>query len=60
MLNQDDVTVKKALEMLQDGKTGVNLVPPKESGSEMTGNKFNLYKTHDNSKIWRNQIFAER
>ena len=32
MLNQDDVTVKKALEMLQEGKSGVNLVPSKENG----------------------------
>lgn len=60
MLNQEDVTVKKALDMMKDGKTGVSLVPPKDTGSEVTGNKFNLYKTHDNSKIWKNQTFAER
>ncbi len=60
MLNQDDVTVKKALEMLKDGKSAVSLVPAKETGSELINEKFNLYKTHDNSKIWRNQKFAER
>ncbi|MBD5263582.1 MAG: S41 family peptidase [Bacteroides sp.] len=60
MLNQDDVTVKKALEMLKDGKSGVNLVAPKETGSDAEASKFNLYKTHDNSEIWKNQKFAER
>lgn len=60
MLNQEDVTVKKALDLMKDGKTGVSLAPPKENDSEIIGNKFNLYKTHDNSKIWKNQTFAER
>ncbi len=60
MLNQEDVTVKKALEMLQEGKSAVSLIPPKDGGSDLTNEKFNLFKTHDNSKIWRNQTFAER
>ncbi len=60
MLNQDDVTVQKALEMLKEGKSSVNLVPPKDVGSDMINEKFNLYKTHDNSKIWRNQKYAGR
>lgn len=60
MLNQDDATVKKAMEMLKDGNAGVNLVPVKDAGSEITGQKFNLYKTHDNSKLWKNQKYAER
>ncbi len=46
--------------MLKDGKSAVSLVPAKETGSELINEKFNLYKTHDNSKIWRNQKFAER
>ncbi len=60
MLNQEDVTVKKAIDMLKDGKTGVNLVPIKDAGSEITDKKFNLYKTHENSELWRNQKFAGR
>ncbi|MDE6548249.1 MAG: S41 family peptidase [Muribaculaceae bacterium] len=60
MLNQDDVTVKKAIEMLKDGKNGVNLVPMNDADSEVIGDKFNLYKTHDNSKLWKNQKFAEK
>ena len=60
MLNQEDVTVKKALELLKDGKNGVNLVPMSDAGSEIIGDKFNLYKTHDNSKLWKNQKFAEK
>ncbi|MDE6521964.1 MAG: S41 family peptidase [Muribaculaceae bacterium] len=60
MLNQDDVTVKKALEMLQEGKSAVSLVPNKDVGSDLINDKFNLFKTYDNSEIWRNQKYAER
>ncbi len=60
MLNQEDVTVKKAIELLNDGKSAVSLVPPQNAGSHIYDNKLNLYKTHDNFEIWRNQKFAER
>ncbi len=60
MLNQEDVTVKKALEMLKDGKSAVTLVPPSNAGSDLKINKFNLFKTHDNKELWRNQKYAER
>ena len=60
MLNQDDVTVKKALELIKDGKSAVSLTPMKGTGTDLINKKFNLYKTHDNLKIWRNQTFAER
>ncbi len=60
MLNEEDVTVKKALQMLKDGKSAVTLTTPKDAGSDLIIQKLNLFKTHDNQKIWRNQTFAER
>lgn len=60
MLNQEDVTVKKAIELLNDGKSAVSLVPPQNAGSQAYDIKINLFKTHDNFEIWRNQKFAER
>ena len=60
MLNHEDVTVKKAIDMLKDGKTGVSLVPVKDGGSEMINKKLNLYKTHENKELWINRKFAER
>ncbi|MDE6697346.1 MAG: S41 family peptidase [Muribaculaceae bacterium] len=60
ILNQEDVTVKKALEMLKEGKSAVSLVPPVDTGSDLEISKFNLYKTHDNKELWRNLKYAER
>ncbi|MDE6637683.1 MAG: hypothetical protein K2K32_05545, partial [Muribaculaceae bacterium] len=60
MINQEDVTVKKALEMLKEGKSAVSLVPPTDTGSDLEISKFNLYKTHDNKELWRNMKYAKR
>ncbi|MDE6022245.1 MAG: peptidase S41, partial [Muribaculaceae bacterium] len=60
MLNQEDVTVRKAIELLNDGKSAVSLVPPQNAGSQTYDIKINLFKTHDNLEIWRNQKFAEK
>ncbi|MDE6479529.1 MAG: S41 family peptidase [Muribaculaceae bacterium] len=60
ILNQEDETVKKAMELLKDGKSAVSLVPAEDTGSDLIRGKINLFKTHDNSMIWKNQIFAEK
>ncbi|MDE6633487.1 MAG: peptidase S41, partial [Muribaculaceae bacterium] len=49
ILNQEDETVKKAMELLKDGKSAVSLVPAEDTGSDLIRGKFNLFKTHDNS-----------